>query len=96
MAKTIDEVAEERASRYAPPPKYRPFPAGLIGGLITIMAAEVFMAFARLDPEKFSGSLFLTAVVGFLIPAGYFWNEDRKHTRAWVKEYDALRKEQSS
>jgi hypothetical protein len=72
MAKTIDELAEERASRYAPPPKYRPFPAGLIGGLTTIMATEVFMAFARLDPENFSGSLFLTAVVGFLIPAGIF------------------------
>ena len=88
--KTIDEIAEERASRYAPLPKMLPLQAGMYGAVITTAPIIVFMGLARLSPDKFHWPLVITMGLGFAIPALFSWNEKRKHYNAWSREYEAL------
>lgn len=92
MGKSIDEIADERASRYAPLPKYEPFYAGLVGLFITAIPLTIFMAIAKLDQDQFALPLGITLALGFALPATYFWNEKRKHYNAWSREYETLRK----
>ena len=92
MEKTIDEIAEERASRYAPLPKIEPIQAGLYGAVIAGVPVSIFMALAGIDPDQFTGPIVMMVGFGFAAPALFSWNEKRKHYNAWSREYEALRK----
>lgn len=88
------EIAETRASAYAPLPKQYAFIAGLTGAFVTVFSVLLFLAFAGLDSEDFKMAFAWTAFVGFLAPFLYFKLQERKHYKAVSRELEALKREQ--
>ena len=86
-------MATERASRYAPPPKYEPFIAGVTGLLVAQAVVMVFLGFAGFAVDDFSTSATWTALVGFAVPFAFFQSQKRKHHKAVERERTELQEE---
>lgn len=90
----VGKLAEERAQRYAPAPVHEPVPAGIVGMAITAILLSIYSGLAGFDMEEFPASLFVTLGIGFGGPFIYFKNQQVSHSRAWLKEYENLQRQQ--
>lgn len=88
--KFLHEIATERASAYAPLPKYNPLQAGLFGLFFTTIMISLFVALGGLNAESLFWPASIVEAVGFAAPYFYVRHEARKHFEAHAKEYLAL------
>lgn len=90
-AKSLSDKAHERASWYAPMPKYEPIQAGLLGAVVAAVSAMVGLTFANVPSDDLDQAAGLTAIIGFFAPYLYLKNQERLHYKAWSREYEKLR-----
>ncbi|MEQ8328672.1 MAG: hypothetical protein RIE84_15470 [Parvibaculum sp.] len=85
------DLAMERASHYAPPPKYEPiqwgFGAVAIVGTVSVMALGVYGVDINRDPIPFLTLL----IVVFGVFFGATEIKKRRHYKAFNKEFEALK-----
>jgi len=81
------DVAERRASQYAPKPNRDPVTVGLMGAVIAWAITFVFIAAAGLDLDRVQIARIVTIAIGFLVPFGFVWNERRRHYKRSKQEY---------
>jgi hypothetical protein len=91
----INELARERATKRSPPPAYDPLHAGWIGAAAAGLPVLVYLALAGIPDDAHPVASGIILGLGFLIPYGYFRNQQRLHDRSWIKEYMALRDAQA-
>ncbi|MCV0385864.1 MAG: hypothetical protein K5821_05455 [Nitrobacter sp.] len=89
----MQSTAHERATRYAPRPKWNPVHAGIAGAAIVGFPLAAFLGLARLDPDDFSLPVAIVICAGFVAPYAYLKHQERAHYRAWFREYEALKAE---
>ena len=88
----LDAMAEEAASKYAPRPKTEPVVGGLMGAVIVGMAVGVFAGLEGLKSDGIPGSLVVVMGLGFAVPYFFLWYQMRSHSKAWLQEYERLKK----
>ena len=74
------QIAEERAARRFPPPRYQPFDAGGAGAFIAMAIVGLFTIFAGLPTDSFERAYTTTVIVGFLVPYFSYKHQERKHS----------------
>jgi hypothetical protein len=91
--KTEYDIASERASKYAPPPRGDPVSVGIMGAVIVGVTVMVFEAMAGMRPGgELAWAEIVTVALGFAVPFGWLKFQARQHTKALVKEHDYLMK----
>jgi hypothetical protein len=80
------EIATERASRYAPPPRFEPLAAGAVGAFVVYGTISAFTALAGLDRSAFWVAALIVSAIGFIGPFFYFKAQERRHYEAWSSE----------
>jgi hypothetical protein len=58
-----------------------------MGAAVAWVFVLVFTLAAGLDKDRFQLATMITVGVGFLVPLGFVWNEQRRHSKAWKEEY---------
>jgi hypothetical protein len=86
-------LARERASKYAPMPKWEPLLGGLVGISVLGVFVSVLTAFVRLDLNNSPVAVGVTVITGFSIPYFVLRHKQGQHVRACSKEYEILRRE---
>ena len=85
------DLAVERASHYAPPPKYEPIQWGLgaaaIFGCVSVISLGVYGIDLDRDPYPFLATLIALFAVFF----GATELKKRRHLKAFSKEFAALK-----
>src|SRR5687767_5975714 len=89
----IDAQAREYADRIAPRPKWDPVHAGFIGAAVFGFPVALFAGLARFNLDAAPWAFAITIAIGFLCPFGYLKHQERENTRAFVREYMALREQ---
>lgn len=87
---TVGDIATERASVYAPPPRYDPLPAGFVGFCCAGAGAKLFTLFTYLRPTYANTKATQFAAVVGVIVFAWFWFIERTHHRAWSDEYGRI------
>ena len=90
LSKSNSNLAEERASAYAPLPKYRAPQAGGIGVMLTLFVAIIYGALAGVYSDVAYWPTLGVLLLGFSIPYLYVKSIEKKHFKACAKEYAAL------
>jgi hypothetical protein len=84
-------IAEERASKYAPAPQWKPSTAGGVGAACAGLALAIFTGFARLDADAFAFAEVITIAIFFAVPFAYVRAQAKEHSRAVVEEFGRLK-----
>lgn len=87
----LSDLAEERASEYAPRPKQDRATLVLIGALVAGASVLVFTALIGHSPDDYPSASGITIIIGGAIPGIWHWLKERAHYTAWNKEYENLR-----
>ena len=87
------ELAELRASVYAPRQAYEPLYAGGAGMAVVGLVLLLFTGFAGVDPDHFLFATVTTLGLGFALPYLYFWDQRRRHTNACLNELARVQRE---
>jgi hypothetical protein len=91
----MERLARERANRVAPKPQHEAGIAGLTGMFVTSIVCIVFLGIAGLDSDSFQQSVTITSGLGFLAPFLYFRHQWMLYHRAYQREYDLLKRDNS-
>jgi hypothetical protein len=96
MEKSIDELAEERASRAVPLPKYKAPQFGGLGVMTTLGIVIVFGSLTGVSPDAAFWPTLILSGLGFAAPYFYARNIENRHSEVFSKEYLALREAQNA
>ncbi|MES2198504.1 MAG: hypothetical protein V4517_29125 [Pseudomonadota bacterium] len=82
-----DQVAaKERASRYAPEPKYRPGEVGSMFAFGAVLLIILVTTFTGIDREKSALAEGIVVLISFGLPFWYVRNQRQKHIDAVARE----------
>lgn len=83
-------VAKERASRYAPEPKYRPGEVGSMFAFSAVLLIILVTTFTGIDREKSALAEGLVVLISFGLPFWYVRNQRQKHIEAVADELSKI------
>jgi hypothetical protein len=79
-------IAKERASRYAPEPKYRPGEVGSMCAFSAVLLIILFTTFTGIDREQSALAEGIVVLISFGLPFWYVRNQHQKHIEAVARE----------
>lgn len=88
-------LAKERASQYAPEPKYRPGEVGSMFAFSAVLIIILFTTFTGIDREKSALAEGIIVLVSFGLPFWYVRNLRQKHIDAVAQELSKIEQAKS-
>lgn len=79
-------LAKERASQYAPEPRYRPGEVGSMFAFSAVLLIILVTTFAGIDREKSALAEGIVVLISFGLPFWYVRNQRQKHIDAVARE----------
>lgn len=83
-------LAEQRANRYAPNPKYRPTEVGSMCAFSAVLVIILFTTFTGIDRQQSALAEAIVVLISFALPFWYVWNQRQKHIKAVARERSTL------
>lgn len=85
-----DEIASERANRYAPRPRYSSYQAGILGAFGASTVLISFMVLTAADRERVFWIKLIILTLSFAFPFLYVRSRELKHFEACTRELAAI------
>ncbi len=91
-----DQVAaKERASQYAPEPKYRPGEVGSMFAFSAVLLIILVTTYTGIDREKSALAEGIVVLISFGLPFWYVRNQRQKHIDAVARELSTIEETKS-